>query len=285
MIVIVTGPTVSGPALMLGLADIVIMVDGAYAFVSGPAMVEQFTGVPVDTDELGGAAVHGRTSGVATMIAADLDEAEALARDLLAHLPDHTDEAAPGHPCLDPVGRPTPEAYDVLPESTNGSYDCRDILRSIVDDGDLLELHAGWAGNLVTCFAAIGGRSIGIVANQPQTIAGTLDITASRKGARFVAMCDAFNLPLLTLVDTVDASFRRDWDVAVDSYRSLDRMTGRTCAFQTPSGPVEGRVRRLDPLRGIEVETEFGVQFLPAATTSVVPPPGPGRYGGVDAQA
>jgi len=90
---------------------------------------------------------------------------------------------------------------------------------------------------------------------------------------------------LLTLVDTVDASFRRDWDLAVDSYRSLDRMTGRTCAFQTPSGPVEGRVRRLDPLRGIEVETEFGVQFLPAATTSVVPPPGPGRYGGVDAQA
>ena len=202
MIVIVTGPTVSGPALMLGLADIVIMVDGAYAFVSGPAMVEQFTGVPVDTDELGGAAVHGRTSGVATMIAADLDEAEALARDLLAHLPDHTDEAAPGHPCLDPVDRRTPEAYEVLPESTNGSYDCRDILRSIVDDGDLLELHAGWAGNLVTCFAAIGGRSIGIVANQPQTIAGTLDITASRKGARFVAMCDAFNLPLLTLVDT-----------------------------------------------------------------------------------
>ena len=202
MIVIVTGPTVSGPALMLGLADIVIMVDGAYAFVSGPAMVEQFTGVPVDTDELGGAAVHGRTSGVATMIAADLDEAEALARDLLAHLPDHTDEAATGHPCLDPVDRRTPEAYEVLTESTNGSYDCRDILRSIVDDGDLLELHAGWAGNLVTCFAAIGGRSIGIVANQPQTIAGTLDITASRKGARFVAMCDAFNLPLLTLVDT-----------------------------------------------------------------------------------
>jgi acetyl-CoA carboxylase carboxyltransferase component len=202
IIVIVTGPTVSGPALMLGLADAVIMVRGAYAFVSGPHMVEQFTGVPIDTDELGGATVHGRTSGVATMVAEDLDEAEALARELLSFLPDHTDDPAPAHPCTDPVERPTPEAYDVLPESANGSYDCRDILASIVDDGYLLELHSDWAGNLVTSMATVGGRSIGIVANQPQTIAGTLDITASRKGARFVAMCDAFNLPILTLVDT-----------------------------------------------------------------------------------
>ena len=202
ILVIVTGPTVSGPALMLGLADVVIMVHGAYAFVSGPSMVEQFTGVPIDTDELGGATVHGRTSGVATLTASDLDDAELLAADVLSFLPDHTDEAAPTHPCSDPVSRPTPEAYDVLPESANGSYDCRDVLTAIVDDGILLELHPDWAGNLVTSFAAIGGRSIGIVANQPQTIAGTLDITASRKGARFVAMCDAFNLPILTLVDT-----------------------------------------------------------------------------------
>jgi acetyl-CoA carboxylase carboxyltransferase component len=202
MVVIVTGPTVSGPALMLGLADVVIMVQDAYAFVSGPTMVEQFTGIPIDTDELGGANVHSRTSGVATLVAADLEEAEQLASELLSFLPDNTDEAPPSAACTDPVSRLTPEAFDVLPESANGSYDCRDILSAIVDDGYLLELHAAWAGNLVTCFATIGGRSIGIVANQPQTIAGTLDITASRKGARFVAMCDAFNLPLLTLVDT-----------------------------------------------------------------------------------
>ncbi|MFT5202810.1 MAG: acetyl-CoA carboxylase carboxyltransferase component [Candidatus Aldehydirespiratoraceae bacterium] len=201
-IVIVSGPTVSGPALMLGLADVVIMVEGAYAFVSGPAMVEQFTGVPIDTDELGGASVHGRTSGVASMVAADMAEAEAMAREVLGFLPDHTDDPAPTLVCNDPVDRLTPEAYDVLPESANGSYDSRDILTSIVDDGFLLELHEDWAANLVTCFATIGGQSIGIVANQPQTIAGTLNITASRKGARFVAFCDAFNLPLLTLVDT-----------------------------------------------------------------------------------
>jgi acetyl-CoA carboxylase carboxyltransferase component len=201
-IMIVSGPTVSGPALMLGLADVVIMVDGAYAFVSGPAMVEQFTGIPIDTDELGGARIHGRTSGVASMVAADMEEAEAMASEVLSFLPDHLDEAAPTRMCGDPIDRPTPEAYAVLPESANGSYDCRNIITAIIDDGYLLELHPDWGANLVTGFAAIGGRPIGIVANQPQTMAGTLDITASRKGARFVAMCDAFNLPLLTIVDT-----------------------------------------------------------------------------------
>lgn len=201
-IVIVSGPAVSGPALMLGLADIVIMVDEAYAFVSGPVMIEQFTGVPIESDELGGAAVHGRTSGVASMVATDMAEAELLAAEVLAFLPDHTDAPAPTLTCTDPVDRPTPEAYEVLPESANGSYDCREVLASIVDDGYLLELHAGWAANLVTAFATIGGRPVGIVANQPQTIAGTLDITGSRKGARFVALCDAFNVSLLTVVDT-----------------------------------------------------------------------------------
>ncbi|MDW3219032.1 MAG: carboxyl transferase domain-containing protein [Acidimicrobiales bacterium] len=201
-VVIVCGPTVSGPALMLGLADVVIMVDESYAFVSGPVMVEQFTGVPIGSAELGGAAVHGRTSGVATLVAADLEEAEALAAEVLAFLPDHTDDPAPAVACNDPVDRPTPEAYAVLPESANGSYDCRDVLAAIVDDGHLLELHTDWAANLVTAFARIGGRPIGIVANQPQTIAGTLNITASRKGARFVALCDAFNLSILTVVDT-----------------------------------------------------------------------------------
>jgi acetyl-CoA carboxylase carboxyltransferase component len=201
-IVIVNGPTVSGPALMLGLADIVIMIRDSYAFVSGPLMVEQFTGIPIDSEELGGAAVHGRTSGVASMVAADMEEAEALASEFLAFLPDHTDEAAPQSVCTDPVDRLTPEAYDVLPESSNGSYDSRDVAAAIVDDGYLLELHADWAANLVTAFATVGGRPIGIIANQPQTIAGTLDITASRKGARFVAFCDAFNIAILTLVDT-----------------------------------------------------------------------------------
>lgn len=200
--VIVNGPTVSGPALILGLVDTVIMTNDAYAFVVGPAMVEQFTGVPITKDELGGPVIHGRTSGVADFVVADEDEARLLAADIFSFLPDYTDADAPTEPCTDPVDRLTPEAYEVLPASTNGSYDVRHILRSIVDHGDLLEPHEGWAANLITAFGRIGGRPVGIVANQPQTVAGTLDIPASQKGGRFVAMCDAFNLPLVTIVDT-----------------------------------------------------------------------------------
>lgn len=200
--VIVSGPTVSGPALMLGLADIVVMVGDSYAFVSGPAMVKQFTGVPVNGNELGGADIHERISGVASFVATDLAEAETILSEVMRFLPNHTDASPPSSPCTDPISRLTPEAYEVLPASTNGAYDCREIIRHVIDDGDLVELHALWAPNLVTGFALMGGRPIGVVANQPQSIAGTLDITASRKGARFVAFCDAFNLPLLTFVDT-----------------------------------------------------------------------------------
>ena len=160
--VIVSGPTVSGPALMLGLADIVVMVSDSYAFVSGPAMVKQFTGVPVDGAELGGPDVHERISGVASFVAADMAEAESIMTDALRFLPDHTDAAPPTQPCSDPVSRSTPEAYEVLPASVNGSYDCREIIRSIVDDGDLCELHTLWAPNLVTAGSHrwVAGRSV-----------------------------------------------------------------------------------------------------------------------------
>ncbi|MEM9203696.1 MAG: carboxyl transferase domain-containing protein [Actinomycetota bacterium] len=201
-IAIVSGPTVSGPALMLGLVDHVIMTNDAYAFVSGPLMVEQFTGVPMSKEELGGPSVHDRTSGVASFVVDDESAADDLAAELLGFLSDHTDDHPPTAECDDPVDRPTPEAYDVLPPSANGSYDVRDIIGAVVDDGFLLEPHANWAANLVTAFATIGGRAVGIVANQPQTVAGTLDIPASQKGGRFVALCDAFNLPLVTFVDT-----------------------------------------------------------------------------------
>jgi acetyl-CoA carboxylase carboxyltransferase component len=201
-IVIATGPNVSGPALMLGLADQVIMTKDAYAFVVGPHMVEMFTGVPVNRSELGGALTHSRTSGVASFVVSDEAEADELVVELLPHLPDNNGVDPPGRPCTDPTGRLTPEAFDILPDSPTGSYDMRDILAVVVDDGLLLEPRADWATNLVTAFATIGGRPVGLVANQPQSIAGTLDITASQKGARFVGFCDAFNLPLVTFVDT-----------------------------------------------------------------------------------
>ena len=151
-----------------------------------------------------------RSSGVASLLAADLDDARDLVAVLLAHLPAHTDEDPPRLPTRDAVSRLTPEAGRLLPATVTGSYDVREVARTVVDDGELLELRAGWAANLVTALATIGGRPVGIVANQPQTLAGTLDIAASQKGARFVAFCDAFNLPLLTMVDTPGFSPGKD---------------------------------------------------------------------------
>lgn len=199
---IVTGPAVSGPALLLGLSDFVVMTEKAYAFVSGPTMVFEFTGIEVDTDELGGAGTHARHSGVSTVVVPDLDSATQWVEDLLEYLPSNVDELAPMLATSDSDDRLTPEAGDLIPSTSTGSYDVRDVIASIADDGAYLELKARWAGNVVTAFAHMAGYPIGIVANQPIALAGTLDIPASQKAARFVAFCDAFNIPVLTLVDT-----------------------------------------------------------------------------------
>ena len=201
-VLVVTGPVVSGPALMLGVADLVVMVDETYAFVSGPAMVEQFTGVPVEHSTLGGASIHASRSGVATAVVPDADTAVDMVDEFLSYLPASNADLAPFRPTLDPNDRLCPELHDVVPVSATGSYDVRDVMASMADDGVVTELRPNWAGNLVTAFANVGGHAVGIVANQPQVLAGTLDIAASQKGARFVALCDAFNVPIITLVDT-----------------------------------------------------------------------------------
>ncbi|MCL4123456.1 UNVERIFIED_CONTAM: hypothetical protein GTU68_056040 [Idotea baltica] len=201
-ILVVTGPVVSGPALMLGVADVAIMVEDAYAFVSGPAMVEQFTGLPVDHDDLGGPSVHATKSGVATAVVADQDAAVDMVAEILSYLPNSNSELAPFRPTADAVDRPCPELRDIVPTNASGSYDVRHVIESIADDQVITELRSQWAANLITAFANVGGHAVGIVANQPQVLAGTLDIAASQKGARFVNLCDAFNIPLLTFVDT-----------------------------------------------------------------------------------
>ncbi len=197
-----TGPVLSGPALLLGLADHVVMTEDAHAFVSGPRMVETFTGETIDANELGGAGVHATATGVASLVVPDRDAALQALSDLLAYLPSSIDHEPPRWWTDDPIDRLTPEAGGYIPASASGGYDVRDVAACIVDDGELLELRARWAPNLVTALATIGGRPVGIVANQPVSIAGTLDIPASQKGARFVSFCDAFGIPLLTLIDT-----------------------------------------------------------------------------------
>lgn len=201
-IMVVDGPAVSGSALLLGIADFTIMTERSAAFVQGPTMVEQFTGVAITSDELGGASNHARYTGVATSVVADRETAIAAAEELLSYLPNNVDEEPPRWPLFDPADRPCPEAGAQIPESSTGSYDVRNVAAEIVDEDSLLELRDRWAANVVTAFATIDGRPVGIVANQPMSLAGTLDIPASQKSARFVAFCDAFNLPIITLVDT-----------------------------------------------------------------------------------
>lgn len=201
-IMVVDGPAVSGSALLLGIADFTIMTERSAAFVQGPTMVEQFTGVAVTTDELGGAANHARYTGVATSVVDDREAAVAAAEELLAYLPDNVDEEPARWPLFDPADRQCPEAGEEIPETSTGSYDVRNVAAAIVDEDSLLEVRPRWAANVVTAFATIDGRPVGIVANQPMSLAGTLDIPASQKSARFVAFCDAFNLPIITLVDT-----------------------------------------------------------------------------------
>lgn len=199
---IVDGPAVSGPALLLGLMDFTIMTENGYAFVNGPVMVRQFTGIDISKDELGNAASLERNAGLPIAVVADRTAGEELVGEVLSYLPDHVDGPPPVWPSTDPVDRQCPEAGELIPESSTGSYDVRSVAAAIVDADSLLELRGRWAGNVVTAFATIAGRPVGVVANQPMNLAGTLDIPGSQKAARFVVFCDAFNLPILTLVDT-----------------------------------------------------------------------------------
>lgn len=199
VITVVFGPVLSGPAFLLGLSDLVIMTPAAMTFVSGPAMVEAFTGVRMGHRDLGGAGVHALASGLCALLSTDPDAAVA---ELLGFLPSHADELPPRSPRVDPPDRIVPELRDVVPPLERSSYDVRDVVRRVADDGYQVELWEQWAPQLVTALVRLGGRSVGVVANQPRSLAGTLDIAASQKGARFVNLCDAFNLPILTFVDT-----------------------------------------------------------------------------------
>ncbi len=204
VVVVVTGPALSGPALLLGLADLVVMTADAFAFVSGPAMVEEFTGVRIGIHQLGGTAMHARSSGLCAIEAATEEDAMAHVDHLLSLLPAHADELAPLAPPDGSAGveRVPGLLREIIPARATSSYDVRRVAAALADDDEVTELWTRWSPQLVTALGRIGGRSVGFVANQPQALAGTLDIAASQKGARFVRFCDSFNLPLVTLVDT-----------------------------------------------------------------------------------
>ena len=159
------------------------------------------TGEDVTQEQLGGASVHTSKSGVADFAASTEEEAMELIRKLISYIPQNNMEDAPLAPCTDSISRLEDSLNEIIPDSPNKPYDMYEVIRAIVDNGDFLEVHESFAKNVITCFARFNGQSVGIIANQPKYMAGVLDINASRKAARFVRFCDAFNIPLVTLVD------------------------------------------------------------------------------------
>ena len=198
----IMGPCAGGAVYSPALTDFTLMVRGSsYMFLTGPAVVKSVTGEVVDQEQLGGASVHAAKSGVAHFAADSDAEALATIRTLLGFIPQNNMETAPLKPTEDPVNRADDSLNDIIPDNPNKAYDMYGVIGSIVDDGEFFEVHRDFARNIIVGFAHMGGRSVGVVANQPKVLAGVLDINASRKAARFVRFCDAFNIPLVTLVD------------------------------------------------------------------------------------
>ena len=196
------GPCAGGAVYSPALTDFTVMIkDTSYMFLTGPSVVKTVTGENVTQEQLGGASIHASKSGVAHFTAKDEHEGIMTIRHLLGFLPSNNREAAPFVPTSDPAGRVDDNLNDIIPENPGKAYDMYKVIGSIVDDGRFLEVHKSWAKNIIVGFAHMNGRSVGIVANQPKVLAGVLDINASRKAARFVRFCDAFNIPLVTLVD------------------------------------------------------------------------------------
>jgi propionyl-CoA carboxylase beta subunit len=198
----IMGPCAGGAVYSPAITDFTIMVkDTSYMFVTGPDVIKTVTHEDVTKEQLGGAMTHNTTSGVAHFAVDDDRECIALLRELLSFLPSNNLDDAPRVPTSDSPDREDELLDKVVPSAPNQPYDMLDVIHPVVDDGNFLEVHRHYARNIIVGFARLDGRSVGIVANQPAVLAGTLDIDASVKGARFVRFCDAFNIPLVTFED------------------------------------------------------------------------------------
>jgi propionyl-CoA carboxylase beta chain len=198
----IMGPCAGGAVYSPAITDFILMVEGtSYMFITGPDVIRAVTHEEVTKEDLGGATAHATKSGVCHLISPDDKTCLAQIRELLSFLPANNEEDPPFKPTTDPPTREIPELDTIIPTESNKPYDVKEIIRAVVDEGHLFEIHEGYAQNIVIGFARIGGRAVGVVANQPQVLAGVLDIDASMKAARFVRFCDCFNVPLVTFVD------------------------------------------------------------------------------------
>jgi len=196
------GPCAGGAVYSPALTDFIMMTeDTSYMFVTGPKVVKTVTGEDITVEDLGGADVHASKSGVSHFKVENEEEGLLLIRKLVSYLPQNNMEEAPAIECLDPIDRLDDQLNVIVPDNPNLPYDMKDVIFSIADDGEFLEVHRNYAKNIITGFCRLDGQSVGVVANQPNYLAGVLDCDASRKAARFVRMCDSFNIPILTLVD------------------------------------------------------------------------------------
>lgn len=196
------GPCAGGAVYSPALTDFIMMTeDNSYMFVTGPKVVKSVTGEDISTEDLGGADVHAGKSGVAHFKVENEEEGVLLLRKVLSYLPQNNLEDAPLVECSDPIDRLEDSLNEMIPDNPNHPYDMKKVIHTIVDDEEFVEVHRNYARNIIVGFARFNGVSTGIVANQPNFLAGVLDCDASRKAARFVRFCDAFNIPLLTLVD------------------------------------------------------------------------------------
>jgi methylmalonyl-CoA decarboxylase subunit alpha len=196
------GPCAGGAVYSPALTDFIMMTENSsYMFVTGPKVVKTVTGEDISTEDLGGANIHASKSGVSHFLLEDEEEGLLLIRKLISYLPQNNLEEPPVTENNDPIDRLDDALNDIIPENANQPYDIKDVIYSLVDYNEFLEVHRNYAKNIVVGFAKFDGMPVGIVANQPSFLAGVLDIDASRKAARFVRFCDAFNVPILTLVD------------------------------------------------------------------------------------
>ena len=199
---VILGPCAGGAVYSPAMTDFTVMVEGtSYMFVTGPNVVKAVTHEDVDSERLGGAITHTTESGVAHLAAKDEAQALDVTRRILGFLPQNNLSDAPLLPTADPIDRRDPELDSIVPDDPQKPYDMHGVIDRIVDDGRFLEIQPAWAANIIIGFGRLGGRSVGIVAQQPSILAGALDISSSIKAARFVRTCDCFNVPLITFVD------------------------------------------------------------------------------------
>jgi len=198
----IMGPCAGGAVYSPAMTDFTFMVSGtSHMFITGPEVIKTVTGEDITQEELGGAMSHASKSGVTHVVAGTDEECLEQIRYLLSFIPSNNFESPPYFPPTDDPSRSCDALLDLIPDSPNRPYDMHAVIKEVFDDGEFFEIHAHWAQNIVCGFARLAGHPVGIVANQPQVLAGTLDIESSTKGARFVRFCDAFNIPLVALVD------------------------------------------------------------------------------------